>query len=752
MARFVYTQTAFNAGELAPRVGKRVDRDQFQRGMRTCKNFQVTPQGPIERRRGTRYVAETKDSSTASRLIPFVFSDIDSYAMEFGVGYIRFFRSFNVVTNDDVGAGGTGTDPYEISTSYTESDLFNIKWVQDGDVMYLVCGGTSIRPQKLVRQSTGQFTISDFENLNGPVLDVIEQDISISSDHATGSSRTITATNDLFEAGHVGSLWEMRNSSGTSASRSYFRITAFTSSTEVTADIVNGSAQTSNTAYWGEAAWSGVRGYPKAIAFHESRLAFGGTNESPLRVDFSKSNANYEDFDYADVNNSDAMNVTLAGQRNTIQSLVSDTNFLVAPTYGGVAFIGSGSATTALTPETIQARNGEDYGSSSLQALKFNNGIKYIQAKGERLYQTEYDDISIKYKNFNLSSLHDEILAGGAVEMAVQVEPYEVLWIVKNDGELVGLLQEDEQQVLAYQRWSTDGEIESVTVVPNSGQDQVWAVVNRTVDGATVRYVEYIEPDRALNYYVDSGVEYNGLQTETLTLSATTGTGITATAGGSLFSSSDVGRKIFTFDTGGTPVGRATITGFTSVTEVTVDITVDFSSTSISASGWYLTATVISGLDHLEGKTVQVSADGYFAGEYTVTAGDVVLTSDKAAAVAYIGLKFESDVEPMPIEGGSRDGPAVTKPKRINRVGYSVYETQGFKSGRDFDNLKTIPSRKASGLMNAPVEEFGADFIEDLVRSFSGRWERDPSVCIRQDFPAPLTVAALTYYMETNDT
>ena len=749
MTRLTYTQTAFNAGEMSPRVGKRVDRDQIRRGLRDLKNFTVTPQGAIERRRGSRFVREVKTSANKTRLIPFIFSDIDSYAMEFGDGYIRFYRNFTIVTNGDVGAGGTASDPYEISTSYTVSDLFNIKFVQEGDIMYLTAGGSSVRPQKLSRLGTGQFTIEDFSHSNGAVLDVIEQSLTLTASAVSGTGITITASSTVFEAGHVGSLWELRNTSGTAASRGYFRITGFTSGTSVTADVVGDNLfGTSASSYWGEAAWSGVRGYPKAIAFHESRLAFAGTNEDPLTVWLSKSNANYEDFDYADANAADAMTITLSGQKNTIQWLVSDTNFLVAGTYGGVAFVGSGSATTALTPDNVQARNGEDYGSSSVQGLKFSNGIKYIQSAGKRLYQTEYDDISLKYKGFNLSSLHDEILDGGVSEMEAQTEPYEILWMVEDSGQLIGLLQEDEQQVLAYKRYIT-GTVESVCVVPNDGQGQLWLIVKRTIDGSDVRYVEYVEPNRELNYYVDCGVEYNGLQSIDLTLSATTGTGITVTAAGSLFSSSDVGRKIFTFDSSGAPVGRATITAFTSATVVTADVTADFASTAVS--GWYLTATNITGLDHLEGESVQVAADGYFAGTYTVSSGEITLPDDKAAGLAYIGLSFNSDACPMPIEAGGRNGAAVSKLKRINRVGYSVYETQGFKSGRSFSDLRIIPTRKPASTMNAPVVNLGLTFMEDIVRSFSGRWERDPTVCIRQDLPAPLTLGALTYYMETHD-
>lgn len=750
MSRITYTQSAFNAGLLSPKVSKRIETDQYYRGCRVLKNFEITPQGPAERRRGYRFVLETKDSTKKSRLIPFIFSDIDSYAMEFGEGYIRFFRNFSVVTNADVGAGGTATDPYEISTSYTESDLPKIKYAQEGDIMYLTSGGTSIRPQKLTRQASGQFTIADFENISGPVLDVVKQNETLTASAVSGSI-TVTASGATFESGHVGSLWEIRNTTGTLASRGYFRITAFTSATQVDADVVGDNLfGTTASSYWGEAAWSGVRGYPKAISFHEQRLAFAATNESPLSVYFSKSNANYENFDYAETNDADAFNVTLSGQKNTIQWIESDINFLVAGTYGGLAFVGSSNSTQALSVTNVQARNGEDFGSSIVQGIRFGSGIKYIQSGGKRLYQGIYDDISLQYRVTDLTSISDEVLTGGVTYSFGQTEPYETLWMIAGDGRLVGFTEENEQEVKAFHEHQTDGFFESVCVVPNLGQDQQWVIVNRTVNSNTVRYVEYKEPDKTLPFFVDSGVEYNGLQSETLTLSDTTGSGVTATAGAASFVSGDVGRKIFTFDSQGNPVGRATITAVTSTTVVTVNITADFADTSIDADGWYLTATNITGLDHLEGKSVQVNVDGWYAGFETVTSGEITLTNAEAGAVIYIGLQYNSDLKIQPIERGSRNGSSVSKLRRINRVGLSLYEANAFKIGRDFEHLKTIPSRKSSSTMNAAVSQFGKREVQDIVRSVNGQWSSDATVCVRQDFPVGLTLAAMTMYMEVS--
>ena len=760
MPRFTYSQTAFNSGLLANTISKRVETEQYHRGARIYKNFIVTPQGPAERRRGLRYIAETKDSSKLSRMIPFVFSDEDSYAMEFGDGYIRFFRDFAPVLNQDVGITTNPTDPYEIVSPYTESDLIKIKYVQEGDIMYMTAGGTTVRPQQLIRMANEQFQLTDFQNENGPVLDVFDQGVTLTASAATGDI-TVTASADTFVAGHVGSLWELRDTDNTANSRGYFRITSINSPTSVNATVetqvvgeISGELfdDEDGSPNWGEAAWSGVRGYPVAISFPEQRLCFAATQQDPLAVYFSRSNANYTSFDYADAEAADAITAVLSGQTNTIQWIESDRNFLVAGTYGGLAFVGSGSATQALSINNIVTRNGEDFGSNVVQGVLFGEGVKYFQASGQRLYQANYDDVSIQYTVTDLTSLNDDILSSGVNYSFPQTIPHETLWCVTGDGDLVGFTEEVEQKVRAFSIEETNGKYESVCIVPNFGIDQKWCTIQRTINGVTRRYVEVQEPDTDLTFFVDSGVEFNGKQDASLTLSGTTGS-ITATAGVASFQASDVGRLILTFDDDMNPTGRGTITAFASPTEVTVNVTAEYPSTSIASGGWYLSATTISQLGHLEGEVVQVLSDGSFAGEFTVSGGAITLPNSLAGGLIYIGLKYESDLMVQPIEVGGRglNGPAVTKLKRINRVGLSLYQSSAFKIGRDFDNLNIIASRGSNSLMNAPVRQFGENTVEDVVRSVNGKWDRDALVVVRQDAPLPLILAAMTMYMEVND-
>lgn len=80
---------SFNSGELSPLIKYRLDLDKRWMGIETMENFLVKPQGMAVRRPGTIFVAE---ANGVSELIPFEFSTTDSYVLEFGDSYIRFYR------------------------------------------------------------------------------------------------------------------------------------------------------------------------------------------------------------------------------------------------------------------------------------------------------------------------------------------------------------------------------------------------------------------------------------------------------------------------------------------------------------------------------------------------------------------------------------------------------------------------------------------------------------------------------------
>jgi len=83
---------SFNAGELSPLLDGRSDLEKYFSGCRLMENMIPLPYGPSERRPGTYFVAEVKDSSKKARLLPFQYSTEQAYMLEYGDQYIRFFK------------------------------------------------------------------------------------------------------------------------------------------------------------------------------------------------------------------------------------------------------------------------------------------------------------------------------------------------------------------------------------------------------------------------------------------------------------------------------------------------------------------------------------------------------------------------------------------------------------------------------------------------------------------------------------
>lgn len=749
MGRVAYTHQAFNAGELGRFLYGRIeDVAAYRRGCRTLKNFDIAPQGPAIKRKGTWHVAETKNSANQSRLIPFVFSEQDSFLLEFGDSYIRFYSNqspvyeaavtitsataanpvvvtatihgysngdevliegvsgqtelngkrfivANVTTNTfeltsedgsarSAGTGGTAQRVYEITSPYGTSDLPNIKFTQKNDIMYLAAGGTSIRPQKLTRINATNWTIAAVDNQLGPVEDVNDSatTITLTGTISKGGTSTWTASASLFETAHVGSVWAIANTSN--ANIGYARMTARSSATVATFENQTALFATSTaTTNWYAASWSGVNGYPKAVAFHQGRLFWGGVDNNPLGMYGSVSADNFENYDKDDASDEDAVRFSLNGQRNDIQWIVSDGDFITAGTAGGLAFV-SGGTDGVITPSSITARVGTSFGSSNVQGVKFNNTLKYIQGTGRVMYEAQYDDVALNYVARDISVFNNNILEDGVSYMSVRETPFTSIYAVAGDGECKVVTQENVQTVLGWSRYVTGEDvsdaIESVAIVAGQKYDEVWFIVKRTIDGNTVRYVEYVEPDIDVNYFVDSGMQYTGAATDTIT-----------------------------------------------------------------------------GLDYLEGRIVHVYdiTNKLYEGEYTVSSGSITLNAGRTVTNAYIGIPYNADLEIMRPEAGGNNGFALGKLQRTHRFNLLLYNTQTFQAGPSFSKLQTVPTGTTTntilGSGPAVVGATDPDFLPEDVLLYEGAYTRNESFCIRSGQPYPITVIAAVLHLETND-
>jgi hypothetical protein len=111
----------------------------------------------------------------------------------------------------------------------------------------------------------------------------------------------------------------------------------------------------------------------------------------------------------------------------------------------------------------------------------------------------------------DLTILAEDITGDGISDMAYQQEPDSIIWAVRSDGLLIGLTYQRDQQVVAWHQHpvgGTDTVVESVAVIPSADglSDELWMSVKRTINGGTVRYIEYLDPE----IFVDSGLTYSG--------------------------------------------------------------------------------------------------------------------------------------------------------------------------------------------------------------------------------------------------
>ena len=159
--------TQMNNGHIAPIIEGRTDIQVYGYSCRQAENTIPLVYGANKNRGGTIYVTSTKDSTKKAALIPFKVGQNVSYQLEFGDQYIRFYRNHEEIMS--------GANIYEISTPFVQSDLFDekgifqIDYVQSGDVIYLA--HDKYPTMKLSRRSDRNWSIEKVDFANGPWME-----------------------------------------------------------------------------------------------------------------------------------------------------------------------------------------------------------------------------------------------------------------------------------------------------------------------------------------------------------------------------------------------------------------------------------------------------------------------------------------------------------------------------------------------------------------------------------------------------
>ena len=351
------------------------------------------------------------------------------------------------------------------------------------------------------------------------------------------TARNFTATGNEDE--RVGLKLRISDYVSNTSARVFLESTDFNSGGTVTINSIGTSGQTatatvdkwlgktiSPTTQWSEAAFSDLRGYPRAVTIHEQRLCFGGTSHEPSTVWCSKID-DFENFQLGS-KDSDALSFTLAsGEGNRIAWMFSQKRMMVG-TSGDEWTIGGFDSGKAFSSTNVQAQRQSGYGSKTMRAVLLNDVLLFIQRRGRKVRELTYNFERDGWVAPDLTVLSEHVTSGEIAEMAFQQQPDAILWAVRGDGQLIGMSYERDQNVVAWHRHTTDGEFESVaTVYGLSGaDDEVWFCIKRTINGQTKRYIERFKPDNRLKFeaqtkedwwYLDCAKRYSGTATATIT-------------------------------------------------------------------------------------------------------------------------------------------------------------------------------------------------------------------------------------------
>lgn len=259
--------------------------------------------------------------------------------------------------------------------------------------------------------------------------------------------------------------------------------------------------------------------WPSCVTFYEQRLVFAGVPSHPQTIWMSRTNS-YEDFTLNDpLQDDDRVKFTLvADQVNVIRWLTATRNLLVG-TVGGEWEVYSDGP---LTPANPTAQRYTTHGSANAMPLMIENAVLFIQRNGKKVRELAYVFESDGYLAPDIMIRSEHLTRTHSIlDWTYQHSPDSIAWAVRSDGQLMGLTYLRKEQILAWHRHTTQGEFQSVACIPGTSNDEVWAVVKRTVDGSTKRYIEFFEnefvsDDVSDAFFVDCGLSYDGSATSTI--------------------------------------------------------------------------------------------------------------------------------------------------------------------------------------------------------------------------------------------
>jgi hypothetical protein len=500
----------------------------------------------------------------------------------------------------------------------------------------------------------------------------------------------------------------------------YGVITAYTDTNTVTLLILRKIASVSPTESWRFGAFGGTQGFAKTIGFFDGRTVLANTELQPNTIWFTQSGQleNMRPDSYVGGDNTqeddDAINITLRSTKlNPIFWLAGAKNLMVG-TAGGEWVVQSGDS--VVTPTDISAKLHAEVSCADMKSVTINQTILFADRARRRVHDLAFNFQEDTFLATDMTILADHVLVSPTEQLVYQRNPFSMIWARREDGRAAILAYNKQHQILGWSHVLMGGEfgdvehgvIESVAVIPGAADDdqvydsdertEVWLIVKRTINGNTERYIEVLEG-------MYEGPLREDYETEALWVDAI----------------KEDQKRAFYVDCGITYEGAAT--------------------------------ALITGLDHLEGETVKVFADGVVLDDRVVQGGNITLNTP--SEVVQVGLAYKHSYESLKIVAQATKGTSVNKVKIITALGLvlldvaecSVTTVEYDEDGRRIHDLIDIQFLRDWMPGNEAVPLFSGERHVET----EGVYSRDTRIYIEGDSPTPFTILGIAPQMEVRD-
>lgn len=489
-------QTNFTSGMLDPTLQDHVDLQVYRNGARRIVNCRLLPQGGATRRSGTQAVAAL--SKPDYQIEGFIFSDDQAYAFLFYDGGVEIWDKI------------TRTYLTFIVGPWTAAHIASGQLRAEQQLDKMIVSHGDFETRVITRVGFASFTIDTFRwSADGntgisfqPYHKYAAGSVSMRVSSPEVGPAQAEMSNPHFVPGHVGLKFRYRKKQLTVVN--YISPTLVDVTVDEKLYFTSGGGLVADHDYdydWDEQAFSPIRGYARCFCLHLQRLWVGGGRDAPNTV-WGTSLDDPFSMNLGTGADDDAIKYTIYSRRvASIVSMVSNVYLQIFTTHG--EFYVPKPDSNALTPATFSIELQSGYGCNQLQAKQFDQNTIFVTRKALGLREFIYDAVQASYSSDALTFMSKQLLTGPIdldVQMEGEGEEQESRAYISNvDGTIAVLSKVKKENIAGWSYWTTQGKFQRLGVIDS----EVWATVQRTINGITKTYLEVFDNRHRMDFATD---------------------------------------------------------------------------------------------------------------------------------------------------------------------------------------------------------------------------------------------------------